>query len=418
MAGGGFITFRVEDDGLFSLYSVQPDGSGLTELVAGATWIAPGEWSSPTANKLVVRMQDADRIAQGDYTTIELVMNPDGTQRTELPAGFHWMGFSPDGTRMLVSTRDDPNSLFTMNTDGSGQVSLLEGIPHLGSASFSPDASQVVVVSWTDEEGYTLVVNADGTGATTLLQRPANVVAYLPEGNRVLLQVHELRGESWKDTQLRLVYLDGSGDTEILAAGEGETLWAKKSLDPSRIVVRTTNLESKTTRCTTMNIDGTNRSETPLYQGLVLCDPMPDGRRLLLHGTVGDDDFIALSNLDGTDQQTIWRRWTEAGFLSVSASPTGQSLFLRTTEGFEHSARWTISVLNVADGSMADLGSIEDRYASVSFSPDGQWLVFASDHEDAPAIYRARADGTDITKLADGGCAPIWHPTSWEILGW
>lgn len=416
MAGGGFITFRVEHDEVSSLYSVQPDGSGLTELVADAAWIAPLEWSSPTANKIVVRMQDADRIAQGDYRAIVLVMNPDGTKRMDLPAGLYVMGFSPDGTRMLVGTDDDPNSLFAMNTDGSGQVLLLEDIPHLSSASFSPDGSKVVVVSWTEEEGgYVVVVNDDGTGTTTLLQQPANVVAYLPEGNRVLLLVYELRGESWKRTQLRLAYLDGSGDTEILAAGEGETLWPVRSHDPSRIVVRTTNLESKTTRCTIMNLDGTNRSDTPLYQGTVICNLIPGERKLLLHGTAGDDDFIALSNLDGTDEQTIWTRSTEAGFVSVSPI-TVKSLLLQTTEGFEEPLRWTISLLNVADGSIADLAGGE--HPSVTFSPDGQWFVFASDHEGAPAIYRARVDGTGITKLADGGSRPIWHPTRREVLGW
>ena len=60
--------------------------------------------------------------------------------------------------------------------------------------------------------------------------------------------------------------------------------------------------------------------------------------------------------------------------------------------------------LHVADGAGSNVRSLlaEPQYDyNGSISPDGQWVVFTSEREGTPDIYRVRVDGSGIERLTD-----------------
>ena len=53
-----------------------------------------------------------------------------------------------------------------------------------------------------------------------------------------------------------------------------------------------------------------------------------------------------------------------------------------------------------------------------SFSPDGEWLVFTEYCTDLGALYRVRADGSELSLLDNqyGSTNPVWVPDGKKIL--
>ena len=161
--------------------TVKPDGSRLAELtdLAGSQAFASGPDWSPDGTRIAFA---TERDGNGEIYTV----TPNGTGLTNLsnyPAEDDvYPSWSPDGTRIAFSGLD-PDSfvggIYTMDADGSEQRRLTK--PTTGSdyrPAWSPDGTRIAFDSSRyyddrlDDDASLYIMNSDGTGQTILMNGP------------------------------------------------------------------------------------------------------------------------------------------------------------------------------------------------------------------------------------------------------
>jgi dipeptidyl aminopeptidase/acylaminoacyl peptidase len=208
------------------IWSINPDGSGLTNLT-----------NSPESESLQQASPDGIHLAYTTpYTDGVWVMNTDGTGKTQLfsaPDDNEVLGnatYSPDGKRLALTTGrvfDDvglPYKLTVIDaSDGSVEtvfnLCCLGYYPapnHLVDYAWSPDGSRLAVVA-TECTGYPnyqcfdytmFIVMSDGSGATEIPTEVAPNSILWPPGQKWVLQA--------SDDNVYTMNVDGSGLAEIL----------------------------------------------------------------------------------------------------------------------------------------------------------------------------------------------------------
>jgi hypothetical protein len=185
----------------FDVFTVDPDGTDLTEVASPGTHPA---WS-PDGTKLA--FSDGSRI---------IVSNPDGSSATPIldwGASVEGLTWSPDGGKLaaaLVTCSDDEcrPDIYTLNLDGSGLDDLTPDFLPDRDPSWSPDGSKIAFGTVRDANYEIFVVNADGTGATNLTnggpdEKDPN---WSPDGARVAFEQ-----SSGNHRNISVMNPDGSG---------------------------------------------------------------------------------------------------------------------------------------------------------------------------------------------------------------
>ncbi|MFE0154867.1 hypothetical protein ACFWY5_47570 [Nonomuraea sp. NPDC059007] len=203
-AGNTRVAFTRFAGGSHQLWTMNPDGTGQTQVDTGGPVVdAPVDWS-PDGTKIIYRAGDStltvigpdgsgrtslgvygdapawspggDRIAFRDPTRNISVMNADGSGETQLTAysgndGAGLPDWSPDGSKITYGwTRFAPNlaQIYVMNADGSGQANLSNDATFSGAPRWSPDGTKIAYTS--DNDLFTM--NTDGTGKSALAVVP------------------------------------------------------------------------------------------------------------------------------------------------------------------------------------------------------------------------------------------------------
>jgi len=280
------------------IFTINPDGSGRTQLTADAAHSYDPAWSPDGARIVFASQRDGD--VNGDIYS----MNADGTGVVRLTSELgadtdpNW---SPDGTKIVWSAvrwvRQGPIEfeliqVYTMNADGTDERNISNTLDqHETSPVWKPDGTKILF----GRDGAVWEMNPDGTGKapTTLPSTgpwsPDGAhVAYVTcchdqFGNREIHTTAQAgalaRGDSpaWSPDGTKLAY---QAVEEIPPAGGGYMLW-------------------------TMSADGTNRIQlSPLHgtdadwQPLV-ASPPPAGSANPSHfckaerQRLGNDAFVA-----------------------------------------------------------------------------------------------------------------------------
>jgi Tol biopolymer transport system component len=237
----GKIAFATDRDGNFEIYTINPDGSGLTRLTNTSSAEATPAWSpdglkiayardshvwtmnadgsgqtegppgddpgwSPDGTKLIYARDGFDSQGGGVFVF-------DGTTETKVAPGerdSRWPEFSPDGQKIVFTAASVAGifDIYTVNPDGTG----LTKITNTGNdqeATWSPDGSRLAFMHL----GDVWTMNPDGTGRTQVTNNPDQEMdpAWSPSGTRIAL-ARRWNNVNW---DLTVMNADGSGAVKV-----------------------------------------------------------------------------------------------------------------------------------------------------------------------------------------------------------
>ncbi len=250
--------------------------------------------------------------------------------------------------------------------------------------SWSPDGKRFVTTDFIDQRGFgeIAIVRLDDYQVERLTDDTAADLqpAWSPDGNHISY----LSG--FPDSDLMVISADGSDQKQLTNAikinNEVKPVWSPDGQQIAFVVNGEFIGQDQTSEIYVINADGTNLHQLTNTGGVNLIPQWsPDGKQLVFYGyAVGAFDDI------------------------------GSTTSLRT-EVFRMNA----------DGS--DLTNLTNSIGldyQPSWSPDGNWIVYASTQE-GPGIYIMRSDGTDVHMIThepsynEGGHDvnyPVWRPES------
>ncbi|MEP6639060.1 MAG: hypothetical protein ABJC39_06895 [Chloroflexota bacterium] len=323
--------------------------------------------------------------AVGTPPPLPVPIGPGSNGLISFSALFHDNGYEPNDMAIYVS-----------QMDGSERRRVSAEIP-AWSPVFSPDGKQLAFLSGdlqTPDGSKLFVVPLDGShpplevgGGIPIARHYFPTISWSPDGRRIAFA---------GNLQIIVAASDGSGATAITDkyVKRDFPVW---SPDGSQIAYRIVAYDQSRRSLAVADADGSHeRILTSVTDGSVntLSIPhwSPDGTRLSIYRTVGEDSRAILVDLDG-HETSLWP--TTAGAYAdngIPWSPDGRSVALMTPAG--------VVIVDSDGGNPRRLGDI--AYCWIAWSPDGRALFGAAgDHcTGAKITFLAHLDIS--TRLDDG----------------
>ena len=215
------IVFVSDRDGEPEIFTVRPDGSGVTQLTSNQAWDTDPAWSHDATRIAFSSSRDGDDdiyVMNADGTNVVNVSNS-GTGRDIQP------DWSPDGTR-LVFVRDGVISTIGV-TGGADPVRLGRG----RSPSWSPDGSKIAFARPERGSSDIYVMNADGSAARALTSGlEADSPEWSPDGSKIAFETVIDTGES------RIATMRADGSNVVRLPGTGDDYSPSWSPDATKLV--------------------------------------------------------------------------------------------------------------------------------------------------------------------------------------
>ena len=231
------IAFISNVDGLSQIFTMNPDGSDITQLTDDAGRKSHPDWS-PDGRSLVFTVRAVDG-------THELsLIDADGTNPRRLPntrGEVNDPAWSPDGGRIAFSNRVDGNiDVYVIDLDG-GNLTRLTTHPAIdGNPDWAPDGSRLSFESKRDtsqpDHASIYTMNADGSNQQQVFYTPELFCSsWSQEGSRIVFTSHRPpAGASEPVTDLFSINPDGT-DLQRVTQGEAFDLYASYSPDGLQI---------------------------------------------------------------------------------------------------------------------------------------------------------------------------------------
>lgn len=177
----GLIAFTsAVENGNLDIYTMRPDGSGLTNLTRNPAHDVDPYWSPD--GKRIAFLSD-----RAGYMQV-FVMNADGSdvfQVTSREAEHEFAGadpWSPDGSKLafLERTLDGKQIIYTIGVNGWSGIPLVYPPGNYSSVSWSPDGSHIAYIEFSEEAAPKIhVTRANGDDAVVLTDAlPEDEVLY------------------------------------------------------------------------------------------------------------------------------------------------------------------------------------------------------------------------------------------------
>lgn len=272
-----WITFTSFRDGLAGLFSIHPDGSGLTQLTQLEVGATHPDWS-PDGSRLAVSLRvdssnyeiailGPDGALLDTLTDSESILDtdpdwsPDGSKlafssnidaiAVDFRAGFdiylidaagsrptmlthsldwgienvvsgteahQWNNapdWSPDGQFLAYQTNGDGNNeIYVMAADGSNPVNVTNDPSNDRYPAWSPDGSRIAFVSDRDGNDEIYLMNPDGTGLTRLTENDSLDAAPAWSSDGNLI-TFSAKARQGNNPDIYVMRADGSGVTQL-----------------------------------------------------------------------------------------------------------------------------------------------------------------------------------------------------------
>ncbi|MGA4992290.1 PxKF domain-containing protein [Nonomuraea bangladeshensis] len=157
------------------LYTVNADGTGITQLTTGSGFIRRGLAVSPDGSKIAYASADGLKVVNADGTDPVTLIEGDASQ----PA------WSPDGTKIAYVSKAD---VYTRNADGTNPQKLTTQFVTGASThpDWSPDGTKILYIqSQMGPPPVVWVMNADGSNKTMLIAIATSAV-WSPDGTKIV----------------------------------------------------------------------------------------------------------------------------------------------------------------------------------------------------------------------------------------
>ncbi|MBT7096628.1 DUF5050 domain-containing protein, partial [Candidatus Poribacteria bacterium] len=297
-------------------------------MAAAFLALTGGSRADLTGTKIVF---DSNRSGNYDLYTV----GPDGTgvtQLTNTAANERSPSYSPDGSRIyFTSDASGAANIYVMNADGTHPVRLTttaggdDGAPML-----SPDGSKVAFDSNRDASWEIYVMAADGSGQTNLTNSVGvndNYPRWSPDGQSILFATN-------RDTDWEIYTMDADGQNPVNrtnnAAAEGSAAF---SLDGTQIVFDSDRTGEK--ELFVMDTATYNPSQVVVRAGSVESVPVwsPDGTRIVFQSeAAGQIDVYAIDPA-GTNEAQLTTDAAADGSPSWSPFPAASTITVANTQG-------------------------------------------------------------------------------------
>ena len=252
------IAFVSDRDGDPEIFTVRPDGSGVTQLTSNLFWDTDPVWS-PDGTKLAF---SSNRDGDDDI----FVMNRDGSgviNITNVGSGRDVQpDWSPDGTK-IVFVRD--GDLFrAAATAGATATRLVRG----RSPSWSPNGSKIAFAKPERGSSDIYVMNADGSGARAITSGlEADSPEWSPDGTKLAFDTVSADGSS----RIATVSADGSG--LVVLPGDGDDHSPSWSPDGAKLVFTNIVLDAEVVVASSTGTGRTLLVSNPAYDFLPSWSP-------------------------------------------------------------------------------------------------------------------------------------------------
>jgi Tol biopolymer transport system component len=267
-------------------------------------------------------------------------VNQDGTSLTNITnsATIDSIGnWSPDGSKMIFGTDRDGNiEIYRMNADGSSPVRLTNNAASDFSPYYSPDGASIIFISTRDGNNEIYKMNADGTDQVRLTNDTVqqNVPEFSPDGQKIIFVV--------VSNQLWVMNADGTNQQQFQNPPGASHYYNHPSYSPNgQKIIFNYGDDITTAQTWTMNADGTNRvvasgGRSPSYS--------PDGLKVVGSSPFVPGQGIYTSNADGTNSLRITT--------DFDTLPDWQPISVprRTAFDFDGDARSDIGVFRPSNG--------------------------------------------------------------------
>jgi Tol biopolymer transport system component len=312
--------------------------------------------------------------------------------------------FTPDGNHIYYATYARGNNianLYQVGVLGGGARLILEDVDT--SVSFSPDGLQFAFIRGypgTEGKSAIVVANADGSGERQLIvrRRPLNFplegIAWSPDGKSIAASgnvIGELTGQ--------VVIVDVAGATETvlptppwrfvsrvawLQDGTGLLVNAREAAGESSNQIFLVAYPSGTARRLTNDLTS--------YSGLGVA---PDGRSFV---AIRSERRAAIWTMPANAPATATAITAEAasdeGADGVAWTPDGRIVY--TTEASGNPDVW---IMNPDGSRRIQLTSNRGLDVAPRVTPDGRYIVFASDRDEAMRAWRMSLDGSGAARI-------------------
>ncbi len=207
-SSGNFESLLVQKDPFATALAWSPDGTKFAYGLRAANgtfgdeiYIANADGTSPikiasnvfTSNHRVTWSPGGTRLAYIGTGNSIFVVNSNGSGTSQLPntpTSINDLSWSPDGSRFTYSNGSE---IFVMNVDGSSQTNLTQGRPssHGEKAAnilprWSPDGTKILFSAESSNYKNVYVMNSDGSGLAPLTTTDQNMQpAWSPDGTKI-----------------------------------------------------------------------------------------------------------------------------------------------------------------------------------------------------------------------------------------